>query len=155
MQIIDRGLAARIRDYMEEASATAYGREVRRKIEEGIRYVPDPKAEAVILHDWKFAYLYSREFIRGRWPEFEAAIVEADPVKDPAVIRCIYNYVKNVRKTRMPSAEKHIANCATTSVDYAFNVLERSWSEDIEDADTANATIARHPTAARAYRAGI
>ena len=155
MTRIDPNLAQRIRAHMEEAVATVYGREVTRRMQEGDSFVRDPKAESVILRDWRFAYLYSREFIRGRWMAFEDAIAEADPGKDPAVIRCIYNYVKNVRKERMVTAEKHIANCATASVDYSFNILRAPWRASMEHGDAANETIARHPTAASAYRVGM
>jgi hypothetical protein len=155
MHRIDHGLADRIRAHMEEAAATVYGREVSRRMVEGDAYVRDPKAENVILNDWRYAYLYSREFIRGRWQAFEDAIAAADPVKDPAVIRCIYNYVKNVRKDRMVTAEKHIANCATSSVDYSFNILGTPWRAYMEHGEAANETISRHPTAANAYRIGM
>ncbi|MBY3432819.1 hypothetical protein HFN89_01345 [Rhizobium laguerreae] len=154
MHRIDPGLSQRIRTHLEEAAATAYGREVARRTEEGTSYIRDPKAEKVILNDWRYAYLYSREFIRGRWKEFEDAIADANPVRDPAVIRCVYNYARYVRKSRMVTAEKHIANCATSSVDYAFNFLDGSWSSNMDDADVANTAIAEHPTAASAYRLG-
>ncbi|MCV9964179.1 hypothetical protein OIU34_20045 [Pararhizobium sp. BT-229] len=155
MHRIDHGLADRIRAHMEEAAATVYGREVSRRMEEGSSFVRDPKAENVILQDWRFAYLYSREFIRGRWQAFEDAIAAADPVSDPSVIRCVYNYVKNVRKERMVTAEKHIANCATSSVDYSFNILGTPWRAAMEHGEAANETISRHPTAASAYRIGM
>jgi hypothetical protein len=154
MHRIDPNLSQRIRSHMEEAAANAYGREVARKMEEGASFVRNPKAESVILNDWRFAYLYSREFIRGRWHAFEDAIADAGPARDPAVIRCVYNYVKNVRKSRMVTAEKHIANCATASVDYAFNFLEGSWTQDVEHAEVANSVIAQHPTASATYRLG-
>jgi hypothetical protein len=154
MHRIDPNLSQRIRSHLEEAAATVYGREVARRMEEGNSFVRNPKAESVILNDWRYAYLYSREFIRGRWQAFEDAIADADPARDPGVIRCVYNYVKNVRKTRMVTAEKHIANCATSSVDYAFNFLEGSWNSDMEDAEVANTVIAQHPTAASTYRLG-
>jgi hypothetical protein len=54
----------------------------------------------------------------------------------------------------MMTAEKHIANCATSSVDYAFNFLEGAWTPEMEDAEVANTVIAQHPTAASAYRLG-
>ena len=155
MHRIDPNLSQRIKSHMEEAVATVYGREVSRRMVEGAGYVPDPKAEKVILNDWRFAYLYSREFIRGRWQAFEDAIAAADPVKDPAVIRCVYNYVKNVRKERMVTAEKHIANCATSSVDYSFNILGTPWRASMEHGEVTNETISRHPTAARTYRIGM
>lgn len=155
MTRIDPGLAQRIRAHLEEAAATVYGREVARRMQEGDAFVRDPKAEAVILQDWRFAYLYSREFIRGRWQAFENAIADAEPSKDPAVIRCVYNYVKNVRKERMPQAEKHIANCATSSVDYSFNILRAPWRASMEHGEAANEAISRHPTASRAYRVGM
>lgn len=155
MTRIDPGLAQRIKAHMEEAAAAVYGREVTRRMQEGDAFVRDPKAESVILRDWRFAYLYSREFIRGRWMAFEDAIAASDPVKDPAIIRCVYNYAKNVRKERMVTAEKHIANCATSSVDYAFNILREPWRASMEHGDEANETISRHPTAANAYRLGM
>ncbi|MDW9481783.1 hypothetical protein GOB57_24345 [Sinorhizobium meliloti] len=155
MNVIDPGLAQRIRARLEEAAATVYGSEVGRRTREGSAFVRDSKAEAVILQDWRYAYLYSREFIRGRWQAFENAIADAEPVKDPAVIRCVYNYVRYVRKERMAQAEKHIANCPTSSVDYSFHILGTPWSDTMEDGETANATISSHPTAAAACRLGM
>jgi hypothetical protein len=155
MTRIDPNLAQRIRARMEEAAATAYGHEISRRLHEGGSFVRDPKAETVILQDWRFAYLYSREFIRGRWGEFEATIANAEPSNDPAVIRSVYNYVKNVRNHRMPQAEKHIANCATSSVDYSLNILGAPWRSSMEHGETANDTISRHPTAASVYRSGM
>ncbi len=155
MEQIQIDLTARVKERLREASMAVYGMQVKRRTEEGRTFVRDPDAEAVILQDWRFAYLYAREFIRDRWPAFEEAISVADPIRDQAEIRCVFNYVKYVRGSRMRAAEKHIANDAQSAVDYARDVLGHSWDASIEDSDAANATIAMHPTAASAYRAGM
>jgi hypothetical protein len=155
MTHLPQAIADRIRLKLGEASATVYGLEVERHRREGRAFERDPAREAIILRDWRYAYLYSRDFIGGRWPAFEDAISEASPSRDRSDIRCVYNYVRYCRGSRMPSAEKHIANDAEAAVDYAQHVLGQPWRDGMEDGETANETISRHPTAASAYRMGI
>nr|WP_250808378.1 hypothetical protein [Neorhizobium tomejilense] len=155
MNHIPSTFTERVKEKLGEAAATVYSLEVKRRIEEGGSFVRDPARESIILHDWRFAYLYSRNFIGGRWQAFEDAISEAPAVHDQAAIRCVYNYVRYVRGSRMQSAEKHIANDARSAVDYSQHVLRQPWRASMEDGDQANETISRHPTAASAYRMGM
>lgn len=155
MNTIQIDLMNRVRGRLQEAAAGVYSQQVARRMQEGRAFTRDPEAEKIILQDWRFAYLYSREFIRGRWHAFEDAIADAPASTDQAEIRCVYNYARYIRGARMPSAEKHIANDAESAVDYAQNVLGGNWDSSLEDSDLANTTIAAHPTAASAYRLGM
>ena len=155
MQTIETDIISRVRGKLEEAAASVYGAQVKRRNSEGASFVRDSRAESVILQDWRYAYLYARNFVRGRWPDFEDAIALASPSKDQSTIRCVYNYVKYVRGSRMQAAEKHIANDAQSAVDYAKDILGGPWKTTMDDGDRANDTIAAHPTAASAYRAGM
>jgi hypothetical protein len=121
-------------------------------LREGSRFLRDPAAEASILADWRYAWLYSRDIVRGRWPEFEAAMATTAPVSDPAEIRSIYNYVRYVVGGRLEAAEEHLAADAAASVDYARDVLRHVWRDGMANSDRANASISRHPTASAAYR---
>jgi hypothetical protein len=145
----------RLKRKLEEASETVYRLEVDRRLREGRSFIRDPAREDIILRDWRYAYLYARDFIGGRWPAFEDAIAEASPSRDQSVIRCVYNYVRYCRGSRMPSAEKHIANDAQSAVDYSQQVLGQPWRGSTEDGDVANETISRHPTASNVYRIGF
>ena len=152
MIVREHDIADRIRERLREASAVAFAAEVERRRREGDRYTRDPRAEAIILNDWRFAYLYSREFIRGRWPEFEEAIGEASPATDITAIRSVYNYARHVRGGRMPSAEKHVVNDAATAGDYARNVLGLPRDTDVLPFDQADEAPAAQPVPASLSR---
>lgn len=136
------------------AAARAYFEQKALRVSEGSRFLRDPAAEDVILSDWRHAWLYSRDVLRHRWPEFEVALATAPATQDHAEIRSIYNYVRYIVEGRLEAAERHLANDATAAVDYARDVLRHVWRAGMSHADKANETIDDHPTARAAYRSG-
>jgi hypothetical protein len=121
-------------------------------VREGVAFLRDPSAENVILGDWRYAWLYSRDVVRGRWPEFEVAMATAETAVDHAEIRSVYNYVRYIVGGRLEAAERHLAADASAAVDYARDVLRHAWRNGMPNAERANASIDRHPTASAAYR---
>jgi hypothetical protein len=134
------------------SAARAYSEQRAIHVSEGARFLRDPAAEQVILGDWRYAWLYSRDVLRHRWPEFEVAMATMPPTSDPSEIRSVYNYARYVVCGRLEAAECHLAKDATAAVDYARDVLRHVWRDGMAHAEQANALIDRHPTARSAYR---
>lgn len=142
-------IAGRIR---QQIARDVYLRQRELRTVEGPRFLRDPEAERAILEDWRYAWLYSRDVLRRRWPEFEAEMATASPVSDPAEIRSVYNYARYVVGGRLEAAEHHLAGNASAALDYARDVLGHVWRDGMPLSDQANSAIARHPTASAAYR---
>jgi hypothetical protein len=139
----------RIKDAAGQAAWNAYDKQLRLRSEK--TFVRSPDAERTILRDWTASYLYAKNVLRDRWPEFEWAIEAAEPATDPAAVRAVYNYARYVFDDRFEPCEKHVASDATTAVDYAKDVLNRTWNDLDANFSTAIMAIERHPTAHAAY----
>lgn len=142
-------IARRIR---QQIAHDAYLRQRELRMVEGPCFLRDPEAERAILEDWRYAWLYSRDVLRHRWPDFEARMAMASAVSDPSEVRAVYNYARYVVGGRLEAAEHHLAGSAEAALDYARDVLGHVWREGMPLAKQANAAIARHPTASTAYR---
>ncbi len=81
-----------------------------------------PEAEAYLINDPGWAYVYATRVIRDRWPEAEPYIK-----KDPR-IACLY--AKDVlNNKRWPEAEPHIKKDPEWAYIYTRDVLEEPWPE--------------------------
>lgn len=140
------------RESTRRRAAQTYAGQRALRVREGGAFLRDPAAEHAILADWRYAWLYSRDVLRRRWPEFEEAMALATPARDPAEIRSVYNYARYIVGGRLEAAEKHLAGEATAALDYARDVLGHGWRPAMAHAEVANASIERHPTASAAYR---
>lgn len=139
----------RIKDAAGQVAWSVYGEQLRLRSERA--FIRDPKAEQTILRDWSASYLYAKNVLRDRWPEFERAIEAAAPTTNPVAARAVYNYATYVLDDRYEAGEKHIARDAKAAVDYAKNVLQRTWNDTDWYYLTATTVIDRHPTARAAY----
>jgi hypothetical protein len=86
--------------------------------------------EKEIVKDFDLAVSYARDIIRGRWPEFEAAIAT-----DPAQA---YQYAWEVIGGRFPAGEAAIAKDSFWAYKYAKNIISGRFPE-------GEAAIAKDP----------
>ncbi|MGV1951047.1 hypothetical protein ACQZ44_09480 [Agrobacterium vitis] len=90
--------------------------------------------ESVILTDWRYARLYARDVLEGRFFAFELAVQKAEPTTNPDDQLAIFHYTSNFGE--WPEAEKHIINNADLAVRYAEQIMKRPWPDDHPAHDT-------------------
>ena len=81
----------------------------------------DPMLVDAVASDAKYAYLYARYIIKGRFPKGEKAIA-SDP-------EYAYWYAFYVIKDRFPEGEKVIASSPFYAYWYARDVINDRWPE--------------------------
>jgi hypothetical protein len=80
-----------------------------------------PEGEEVIKKDPIWAYEYSLNIVKGRWPEGEKAIK-----KNPG---WAYYYSRNVIKGRWPEGEEVIKKDPIWAYEYSLNIVKGRWKE--------------------------
>jgi hypothetical protein len=89
-----------------------------------LRDLRNPDNLPIIKRIPKLAYYYSRDVIKGRWPEGEEAIK-----KDP---QWAYYYSRNVIKGRWKEGEEAIKKDPLWAYHYSLNVIKGRWPEGEE-----------------------
>lgn len=117
----------------------------------GHKYEAAVGIEATVLKDWRYAGLYARHVLEGRFSAFEFAVQEAAPTTSSDDQLAIFHYAQSTLKGPWKEAEKHLETNAFFASRYAADVRREAWPEG----SRGHETIMADPAIAANYLADM
>lgn len=152
---ISKHLKQRIQTKAATFPAAAYREQFERKNLLGTDFSRDPKAEAVILQKWEFAFLYSKFVLKDRWPEFEQVLMSSPVTRSEIGQKAAFSYAKDVAGEGVDGVARQVSLNGELSAAYAISISREPWDESNPDHHRALNSIGSNSEAESLYRDGV